>query len=145
MSSRKYKNPSKTKPFALRLTDDERAELNRRAGTMAVGTYIKSVLFVEGQSKRARVRRPIDKHIELAEVLACLGSSRIGESLERLADAADSGVLQFDPDAPAAIQKACRDIVAMRLLLMKALGFHVDLDEIEESLSQTFTRAAKDQ
>jgi hypothetical protein len=46
MSSRKYKDTIKTKPFAIRLTDDERAELNRRAGTMAIGTYIKSVLFV---------------------------------------------------------------------------------------------------
>lgn len=144
MSSRHYKKPPKTKPFALRLTDDERAELNRRAGTMAIGTYIKSVLFVENRGKRAKVRRPIEKHIELAEVLACLGSSRIGESLERLADAADIGVLQFDPDAPVAIQKACCDIVAMRLLLMKALGFQIDLEELNESLSQTFTRAAKD-
>jgi hypothetical protein len=145
MSSRKYKNAVKTKPFAIRLTDDERAELNRRAGTMAIGTYIKSVLFVENRGNRAKVRRPIDKHIDLAEVLAYLGSSRIGESLERLADATETGVLQFDPDAPAAIKRACADIIAMRLLLMKALGFQIDLDELEESLSQTFTRAAKDQ
>lgn len=144
MSSRKHKDTIKTKPFAIRLTDDERAELDRRAGTLAIGTYIKSVLFVENRGKRAKVRRPIDKHIELAEVLACLGSSRIGESLERLADAAETGVLQFDPDAPDAIKRACTDIVAMRLLLMKALGFQIDLNELEESLSQTFTRAAED-
>lgn len=145
MSSRTFKNPPKTRPFALRLTDDERAELNRRAGTMAIGTYVKSVLFVENRGKRAKVRRPIEKHIELAEVLACLGSSHIGESLERLADAAETGVLQFDPDAPEAIKRACTDIVAMRLLLMKALGFQIDLEELNESLSQTFIRAAKDQ
>ena len=44
---------SKTMPFALRLTDDERRELSRRAGEMAMGSYIRAVLFSnEGRSKR---------------------------------------------------------------------------------------------
>ncbi len=136
---------SKSQTFGIRLTDDERRELTRRAGEMAVGAYIKAVLFANNRSKRRSrgARSPIKDHTALAEVLACLGQSRLSESLERLATAAESGVLQWDHEAPNAIHKACKDIVAMRLLLMKALGFRVDLSTIDESLSQTFARAAK--
>jgi hypothetical protein len=76
-------------------------------------------------------------------VLACLGQSRISESLEKLTEAAESGTLSFDPDAPAAIKKAAQDILAMRLLLMRALGFQISDEEFVESVSQSFTRAAR--
>ncbi len=98
MSSRKVK----TQIFGIRLTDDERRELGRRAGEMAVGSYIKAVLFADGTKRRPRgARAPVKDHRILAEVLACLGSSRLAETLESLADAADSGVLQWDENAPA--------------------------------------------
>ena len=130
--------------FGLRLTPDERRELDRRAGEMAVGTYIRSILFADGVKRKSRgARAPVKNHAALAQVLACLGSSRLSETLERLADAADAGVLQFDPHAPAAIHKACEDIIVMRLLLMQSLGFQIDLDSVNESVSQTFTRAAR--
>lgn len=136
---------SKTTPFALRLTDDERRELSRRAGEMALGSYIRSVMFANGGgSKRHRgARSPVKDHTALAEVLACLGQSRIGESLEKLVEAAETGLLSFDPDAPVAIKRAAQDIVAMRLLLMRALGFQVSDEEFVESVSQSFTRAAR--
>ena len=136
---------SQTTPFALRLTDDERRELSRRAGEMAVGSYIRAVLFSkEIRSQRHRgSRAPVKDHVALAEVLACLGQSRITESLEKLTDAAESGTLSFDPDAPAAIKKAAQDILAMRLLLMRALGFQISDEEFVDSVSQCFTRAAR--
>ncbi len=137
------KKKSPTKPFALRLTDSERMELERRAGEMALGTYIKLALFADGDKRKHRgARAPIKDHQLLGQLLACLGSSRISESMDRLASAAETGTLVLDDDAPAAIQKACTDIIAMRLMLMKGLGFQIDEDELAESLSQTFTRAA---
>ncbi len=145
MSTRNQSNTPITNPFALRLTDDERAELKRRAGKLALGTYIKLVLFADGdKSKHRGARAPIKDHQLLGQLLACLGSSRISESMDRLASAAESGTLVWDEDAPVAIQKASQDIIAMRLMLMKALGFQVDEREFAESLSQTFTRAAVD-
>lgn len=134
-----------TAPFALRLTDDERRELSRRAGEMAVGSYIRSVLFASsGGAKRHRgARTPVKDHVALAEVLACLGQSRIGESLEKLSEAAETGMFNFDPDAPMAIKRAAQDILAMRLLLMRALGFQISDEEFIESVSQSFTRAAR--
>ena len=143
--SQQKSGTSKTTPFALRLTDNERRELSRRAGEMALGSYIRSVLFASGGgAKRHRgARSPVKDHVALAEVLACLGQSRMGESLEKLVDAAETGTLHFDPDAPAAIKRAAQDILAMRLLLMRALGFQVSDEEFVESVSQSFTRAAR--
>ncbi len=135
----------KTTPFALRLTDTERRELSRRAGEMALSSYIRTVLFAEsdGGKRHRGSRTPVKDHVALAEVLACLGQSRIGESLKKLSEAAETGVLNFDPDAPAAIKRAAQDILAMRLLLMRALGFQISDEEFIESVSQSFTRAAR--
>jgi hypothetical protein len=151
-SKAKRRSPSKTSssspkttPFALRLTDSERRELSRRAGEMALGSYIRSVLFTEssGGKRHRGSRSPVKDHVALAEVLACLGQSRISESLERLSEAAETGMLDFDPDAPVAIKRAAQDILAMRLLLMRALGFQISDEEFVESVSQSFTRAAR--
>lgn len=144
MSSRRP-TASHSRPFAIRLTEAERRELERRAGEMALGSYIKAVLFAEGAKRRTRAARaPVKDHRVLAELLACLGSSRLSETLARLADAVDSGVLHWDADAPKAIKTACADIAVMRLLLMKGLGFRVDPAIGPESLSQSFTRAARE-
>lgn len=133
----------KSQTFGIRLSEDERAELQRRAGEMAVGAYIKVVLFADGQKHRRRgARSPVKDHAALAKVLASLGSSGLADNLERLAKASETGVLQWDDDAPAAVQKACEDILTMRWLLMKALGFQVDEAELSQSLRQTFTQAA---
>lgn len=139
-------NPTKqAKPFAIRLTDQERQELERRAGEMALGTYIKIALFAEGVKPRARgMRVPVKDHVRLAELLALLGSSRLSESMNGLYEAAKSGTLYVDDDVPVAIKKACDDICVMRLMLMQSLGFRIDADKLkQESLTQTFTRHAR--
>lgn len=134
----------KSKPFALRLTDEERKELERRAGELALGTYIKAVLFADGDKRSRRgARKPVKDHAPLAQVLACLGQSRLGESLNSLSNAAESGTLTVDDDLPIALKKACDDIVVMRLLLMRALGFQMPDIDAPESVSQSFTRAAR--
>lgn len=129
--------------FTLRLTDAERAELERRAGELAVGSYIKAVLFAGGGERRRGARRPVKDHAALAQVLACLGQSRLGESLDRLSRAAESGTLFIDDDVPVAIRRACEDIAVIRLLLMRSLGFRLPEEMPRESLSQRFARAAR--
>lgn len=145
MSPRKSSSRPVTTPFTIRLTDEERRELQRRAGELAIGTFIKLSVFADGDKRKRRGQRvPVKDHVMLAQLLACLGSSRIAESLETLAKAADTGTLAWDSKAPEAIRKACQDIVAIRLMLMKSLGFQIDDAALEESLSQSFTRAARD-
>jgi hypothetical protein len=144
MSARTFKPTSKTKPFAIRLSDGERAELERRAGEMALGTYIKAALFANGDHRRQRgARAPVKDHTALAQVLACLGQSRLGESMQQLSDAAKSGTLYIDDDVPKAIEQAYEDIVVMRLLLMRALGFQMpDDSELPQSVSNLFADVA---
>lgn len=145
MSARKFKNSSKTKPFAIRLSDAERVELERRAGEMALGTYMKAALFADGNIRRRRgARAPMKDHTALAQVLACLGQSRLGESMQQLSEAAKSGTLYVDDDVPKAIEQACEDIVVMRLLLMRALGFQLpDESDLTQSVSDLFADVAR--
>lgn len=131
-------------PFSLRLTFEERALLEQQAGGMPLASYMKSLLFADDAPKyrkRRRAAAPDEKL--LAEVLACLGASQIGKRLDDLAKAANSGSLYCDQDTKADIKRACDDVHAMRVSLMRALGTQTDdAPPPKESTSQTFTRAA---
>lgn len=130
-------------PFSLRLNFAERAQLEKQAGGMHLSAYIKSVLFAEDAPTYRKRRRPAEADQKiLAEVLACLGASRISNNLNQLAKAAHTGSLIVDDDTKADIKQASEDIRAMRLLLMEALGKETSEPRPEESTSQSFTRAA---
>lgn len=145
MSVSSRKKPHRAQPFAIRLSEHERAELTRRAGEMALGAYIKAVVFADGDKRKRRgARSPIKDHALLAEVLACLGRSGLTDSIAELSAAAQSGTLYVDDSVTHALKSACDDIVVMRLLLLKSLGFQVDLEDQSQSVSQAFTRAAHD-
>ncbi|PYC46283.1 hypothetical protein DI396_16235 [Litorivita pollutaquae] len=131
-------------PFSLRLTFEERARLNRQAGGLPLGGYIKSVLFSEDAAHyRAKRKTPVQDEKLLAEVLACLGASRISNNLNQLAKAVNQGTLYVDEDVKSDIVTACNDVRAMRLLLMQALGMQVENHHRRpESTSQSFARVA---
>lgn len=127
-AAREQRGP-RTKPFPVRLTDDERAELERRAGSMAVGSYVKCVLFAEGDKKtNHRSRAPVKDHAALASMLARLGASRTAEWLAMLAGAARSGTLPVDEETTMKLDRACHDVLVIRLLLMQALGIQMNDD-----------------
>ena len=139
------KRKKRLPPLSLRLTVEEREQLNRLAGDMPLNTFIKSVLFGVDRKPKRKSRTPVKDHAALAEVLACLGQLGLSGNLKALANAADTGTLHWDDDAPATIKQACDDIVVMRLLLMKALGFQIEKQieqTAEQSVSQAFVRAS---
>lgn len=110
-------------PLSLRLTREERARLERAAGAMPLGTYIKSRLFGDGVTLLpVRMRKPVREERALAQVLARLGASRMANNLNQLAHAANIGALNCDEEIATALAAACADIRAMRLMLMTALG-----------------------
>jgi hypothetical protein len=110
-------------PFSLRFTVEERQTLESLAGTMPLGSYIKSRLFADGAPpKLARTRNPVRDDRALAQVLARLGESRMASNLNQLAHAANIGALDCDDEVAAALTAACADIRAMRSMLMTALG-----------------------
>lgn len=130
-------------PFSLRLTFEERTRLRAAAGDFPIAAYIKSLLFADdAQAYRTRGKSPLKDHKALAEVLACLGASRIANNLNQLARAANSGSLYFDRETKAQIDAACGDIQVMRQLLMEALGMKLNGEPAgQQSTSQGFARA----
>ncbi len=108
-------------PFSLRLTMEERKALEGRAGNMPLGSYIKSVLFADNAaSYRKRKKGPVKDDKALADVLACLGSSRIANNLNQLAKSANLGSLYFDEETKRDLSRACEDVRYMRALLLSA-------------------------
>jgi hypothetical protein len=116
--------PPKSAPFSLRLTFEERAALEKAAGNLPLGAYIKAKAFdgrplqLQGQG----VRRPVKDPEALAQVLALLGRARLSNNLNQLAHAANTGSLPVTPDTLAAIREACAEVAMMRQALLQALG-----------------------
>lgn len=130
-------------PFSLRLSFEERGAIERAAGDQPVAAYIKSVLFGAERPRATRTRSPVRDQKALAEVLACLGASRLSNNLNQLAKHANQGNLYFDHDTMAALCAACEDVRAMRQLLMAALGMKQGSEPpARESASQCFARAS---
>ncbi|MBF9045104.1 plasmid mobilization relaxosome protein MobC, partial [Rhodobacterales bacterium HKCCE4037] len=106
-------------PFSLRLSFEERAKLERQAGSLPLASYIKSVILDEEAPTYRQRRKPVEADQKLlAEVLACLGSTRLANNLNQLAKAANSGALYCDSETKSELNRACDDVRAMRLLLM---------------------------
>jgi len=115
------------KPFSLRLTDEEKRLLLKRAGKLPLGTYVRGLILEDAaRTPRRRARRtrtPVKDHESLARVLAALGQSRIANNLNQLAKAVNIGVLPVTPETERDIDEACAAVIAMRGDLMNALGF----------------------
>jgi hypothetical protein len=129
MGARPSQSPSTserraTPPFSLRLTFEERARLEREAGEMPLGAYIRSRLFDEPASDRPlrQRKRPVKDHQVLGQLLGELGRSRIANNLNQLAKAANTGSLLLNEDVHRALLESLDSIRAMRTLLLTALG-----------------------
>lgn len=116
----KPKHPS---PLSIRLTDEERALLMRKAGQKPLATYAREQLVGEVLSKRKAVKKApeIDK-VLLAQILGVLGKSELASALCLLAVAAESGSIVLNEETDAQVKDACADIRDIRLILIKALG-----------------------
>ncbi len=132
------KNPTKNKtpPFSLRLTEEERAQLDIDAAGMSLGAYIRSRLFDASlQKRKTRGKFPVKDHIALAKILSELGRSNISENLNHLAKAVKTGSLPVSPETEQKISDCCRDIKHIRFILISALGLTPENDYDTESLS----------
>jgi hypothetical protein len=118
----KPKKRSSVSPVTLRLTPDERAQLEELAAGMTLSAYIRACVFAK--EERRRKRRPknavADKKA-MAEALALLGQSRIANNLNQLAYQANIGALAIDEDTRGQIDEAYLFVAEMRGLLVKAL------------------------
>ncbi|WP_238475681.1 hypothetical protein [Rhodophyticola sp. CCM32] len=112
----------RTPPFSIRLSDEERAALERQAGSMPLSSYVKSVVFAD-EAPRHRKRRAMPEADQrlLAEILARLGASRSASNLNQIAKHLNQGTLVIDEDLEADLKQAIVDVAWMRVTLIEAL------------------------
>ncbi|MCW2308961.1 hypothetical protein [Rhodobium gokarnense] len=115
-------NKTRPSPISIRVSEGERDELKRRAGSLPLSTFIRQAVLGEGVAPRRSPRAVSGDRVLLARVLAALGQSRIIGNLHRLAEAAESGSLYVDDQVSAAIRQACEDVRILRLAVLQALG-----------------------
>ncbi|MBB4305681.1 hypothetical protein GGD81_004763 [Rhodobium orientis] len=117
-------NPRRKRPapISVRVSEDERDELKRRAGSLPLSTFIRQAVLGDDAVARRSPRAVSADRVLLAKVLAALGQSRIIGNLHRLAEAAESGSLYVDDQVSAAIRQACEDVRILRLAVLQALG-----------------------
>ena len=111
------------KPFCIRLSDDERALLERMAGNKPVGAYSREKLL-SGAHEPRKAAKPTPKtdYVLLGQILAALGKSELASSLCLLAVAAESGSLPVTGEIEEELKQACNHVRNMRGHLIKALG-----------------------
>lgn len=119
-------------PFSLRLSQEERAELERRAGNMPLGEYIRQALFADDNTdfqpaprrKTRRRKAPVRDHKILAQLMGELGRSHLASNLNQIARAANVGALPVTREVEKALFEACDEVRDMRKALLKALDYH---------------------
>lgn len=124
------KTPPNSAPFSLRLTFEERARLEKEAGNLPLGAYIKLKALSGGPvpAYQTQSRRAVKDPEALGQVLALLGRSRIANNLNQLAHAANIGALPMTPETEDMLREAIQDVLHMRRTLLRALGQRTGLD-----------------
>ncbi len=113
-------------PVSFRVTAEEKAQLQKMAGSLAISAYIRQKLFGDGATHRKarylrKQRKPSIDHETLARLLGMLGHSELATSLLALSLAAQSGSLPVTLELTDELHSACDDIHDMRVALIMAL------------------------
>ena len=117
-------------PLSLRLTEAERAALEKAAGNASLSEYIRQRVFGEAvQKRKSRHRNPVKDQQALAHVLGLLGQTRIANNLNQLAKDSNCGALVLDEDTNAKIEEAYAHVISMRNELIRALGLIEEVDQ----------------
>ena len=118
---RKARHAQASTPFSIRLTPAERARLQDDAAGEPLGAYVKKTLFAPTTKAAAR-RAMIDHHrVLIAQVLAMVGSSGIGDALTSMAVAIKMGTIANEEEILEALNGAQEELSEIRSELLKAL------------------------
>lgn len=119
---------AKSLRLSFRVSESERAWLEKQAGQASVSSYVRHRLFGHGDfncvasAKTSRPRKVrVDRKV-LAQILALLGRTSALHHLSSLSNAARSGSLVMTPEAEAVICSAHCELLEIKSLLVKALG-----------------------
>ena len=125
------KNTKQVYPrISIRLSDDERAEIERRAESagLSMGGYCKSVIFNTPPPRRSR--RAVIEKVELSRLLGQAGM--VGNNLNQIARQLN----QYSAIDLLEVSSALQDVSELRNAIMKALGY------TEASLDEHFEKAS---
>ncbi|MCR9089480.1 MAG: hypothetical protein NXH97_22405 [Rhodobacteraceae bacterium] len=115
------KRPS---PVSVRLSAEERSEVERVAEGRSLNSYIKSRIFgADGKARRDRRALPVRDHAALAQALGLLGAMELATSLRDLSHAAKAGALPVSPETEEELVAACAAVLAIKSEIMRALGY----------------------
>lgn len=109
-------------PFSIRLSFDERAQLEQAAGNMALGAYIREKLLTSPEERQAVRKPPTEDRKILAQLLAVLGKAHLANNLNQLAKAVNTGSLDVTPDTERMIRECYAEVMWMRQMLIEGLG-----------------------
>ncbi|MEP2471759.1 hypothetical protein [Roseobacter sp.] len=110
-------------PLTLRLTAEERKRLEELAAGMTLSAYVRACVFgAEAAKRKRRPKDAVEDKKAAAEALALLGQSRMASNLNQLAYHANVGALIVGEQEKEDIAEANAHLLAIRTLLVKALG-----------------------
>lgn len=111
--------------LTIRVSDEQRSTLERRAGNRPISDYIRRKLDIADTSESTRSYKPQTDAVLAARILAALGSSDLAGSMREIAEAAQNGALEDSSDLRLSLNAACLTIEQMRNDLVRALGLKV--------------------
>lgn len=104
-------------PILLRVTFEEKANLEKAAAGMSLSAFIRWKLFdPSSPPPHRRGAFPVKDHRALAQLLALLGQSRLANNVNQLAKAANTGSLPVTPETEEALLTAVEEVAQMRAL-----------------------------
>jgi len=120
----KQVSTKRTPPFSIRMSVDERIEIERRssAAGLSIAGYFKSAAL---NQRPRKFRHPQVDRAELARLLGQLG--RVGNNLNQLARTLNAEGSVEIPE----LVTALNDLSAMRAMVMSALGYREKTEETD--------------
>ena len=119
------RKPKRRRPSSLsiRVSDEERATLERKAGKRSLGAYVRETVLGGNQAPRRKgaAKPPVD-YAMLGQVLGKLGQSEQVSVLFLLLAAVEGERVMMAEEDRAALQAARADVREVRALVMGALG-----------------------
>lgn len=116
--------PKRLAPLSVRLSEDERATLERLARGRSLNACVKSRIFdgVSDLKPSQQRRSPAKRDQAIACALRILGQSGLVDYVQQRLDAIEAGRIPAKPSELAQLQAACLALDNIRKDLIRALG-----------------------
>ncbi|GAA6210624.1 hypothetical protein NBRC116602_03640 [Hyphomicrobiales bacterium 4NK60-0047b] len=118
--------PKRMAPLSVRLSKEQRKQLERDAVGMSLNAYVLSKLFDDPVSPKRRRKEPTQKNKAIARALRQLSQAGlVGYLLNQIA-AIEENRLQLPPDEEKQLRQAYTNCCNLRRDLIEALGLEAE-------------------